>query len=84
MTEKICIPIREVRGEKWGALSYLGPNHEIVGEDVKCVNYRYSFAGNHRVQLYRFKKNVHWRLPKGVDLDISEVDKLRPRRRKGG
>jgi hypothetical protein len=38
------------------------------------VENKYSFAGGHRVRLYRFKDNVHWRIPAGVELDISRVD----------
>jgi hypothetical protein len=74
MSESIRVPVRSVpKDGKWGALYLLALTHEICAEKVDCVSEKYSFAGGHRVRLYRFKKNVHWRIPESVQLDISAV-----------
>lgn len=84
MTEHIRVPVRVIGGERWGALSFYGPRHDFIGEKVKELRLKYTFAGNHRVRLFSFTKNVHWRLPAGVDLDISGVQPAsRPPRRRG-
>ena len=75
------VPIRRVGAEKWGDLSALSQTHEICGEKVKCVNQNYSFANEHRVRLFKFTKNVHWRIPEGIELDISEIAQAEPPRR---
>jgi hypothetical protein len=83
MAEHFKVPIRDVRGEKWGALAYLHQTHEICGEDVRSINDRFTFAGNHRVKLFRFKKNVYWRIPKEIIADISQVQpEIAPRRQR--
>lgn len=47
--------------------------YDVIGEDVKQLN-DISFIGGHRVRLYRFKKNVHFKLPpSGVELNIVDV-----------
>jgi hypothetical protein len=72
MADGIRVPVKSLRGERWGHLSALWESHSICGETVH-VKENYSFAGEHRVRLYTFKKNVHWRIPDSVPLDISNV-----------
>ncbi len=81
MVSHVRVPVKEVRGQRWGALAYLSHNHEICGEEVRCIDSRYSFIGRHRVQLYKFRKNVFWRIPEGVSLDISKVAQTQAPRR---
>jgi hypothetical protein len=69
----IQVPIKVLGGERWGQLSYFGDTHLICGETVKQKDEKYSFAGGHRVRLYSFKKNVHWKIPEGISLDIAAV-----------
>jgi hypothetical protein len=59
--------------ERWGQLSAFGDAHLICGETVKLRDEKFSFAGQHRVRLYSFKKNVHWKIPDGIPLDIAAV-----------
>lgn len=72
MRKHISVPIKIVDGEQWGELRALGLSHDICGERVDKRK-DLSFAGGHRVRLYTFKKNVHWKIPTGVELDITEV-----------
>jgi hypothetical protein len=74
MPERAIVPIRLVNGEKWGDLNSISLSHDICGEKVDRINDSFSFAGGHRVRLYRFRKNVHWRIPKDVTLDITSVE----------
>lgn len=73
MSERISVPIKVVNGTKWADLSALALSHDIVGEKVYRANENFSFAGGHRVRLYKFKKNVHFKVPEGRELDISAV-----------
>jgi hypothetical protein len=82
MRSRVLVPVKVVRGENWGDLAALAHSHEICGEKVDARG-NFSFAGQHRVQLYKFTKNVHWKLPIGVELDISEVPPASPPRRRG-
>lgn len=80
----VRVPLKEWDGHKWAQLNLLALTHEICGETVKMKDGAYSFAGGHRVRLYSFKKNVHWKVPEGVSLDISGVEPgAAPRRRQG-
>ena len=82
MRERVSVPVKIANKTKWGDLTVFGQTHEICGESVKEMNNRFSFAGQHRVCLYRFKKNVHWKIPAGTELDISSVSPGQtPRRR---
>lgn len=84
MRDRVSVPVRMVDGERWGDLNVLASTHEICGEVVKCKNEKFSFAGQHRVRLFQFKKNVHWKIPEGIDLDITNVlPGAAPRRRQG-
>ncbi len=81
MVDHLTIPIRIVHKERWGNLSVFGDKHEFCGEDIRQKK-DISFTGGHRVRLYVAKKNVHWKIPERVELDISGVAPARaPRRR---
>jgi hypothetical protein len=73
MADHVRVPIKIVGTERWGQLSAFGDAHSICGEVVKLKNENFSFAGGHRVRLYSFKKNVHWKIPEGLSLDIAAV-----------
>ncbi len=72
MADHVSVPIRMVAGVRWGHLSALSESHSICGESVH-IKENYTFAAGHRVRLYTFKKNVHWRIPEGIHIDISKV-----------
>jgi hypothetical protein len=82
MAEYIQVPIKHVGTERWGQLSLLSDTHLICGEYVKLKDENFSFAGQHRVRLYTFKKNVHWRIPEGISLNIAAVAPADAPRRK--
>ena len=88
MAKRICLPVKRVGQDEWAEISAVAPQwtHEICGEDVRPKDLGFSFAGQHRVRLYKFKKNVHWKIPTGVvTLDISAVPVANPPpRRQGG
>lgn len=73
MADRVSVPVKTVGSERWGQLSLLGDHHLICAETVKLKDENFSFAGGHRVRLYSFKKNVHWKIPEGVTLDIAGV-----------
>lgn len=67
------IPVKEMKSGNWGDLGALGPRaFDIVGDRVDQKR-DLSFAGNHRVRLYRFFDSVHFRIPEGIQLDIAGV-----------
>ena len=78
---RVRIPVKSHKNVQWGQLSMLGSSWDIVGEKVQRVNDKFSLFGQHRVRLYRFKKNVHFKIPEGTDLDISRVRPDRAPRR---
>ena len=82
MPERVMVPVKLVNGTKWGDLNSMSLSHEVCGEKVDKLNDTFSFAGGHRVRLYRFKKNVHWRIPKDVTLDITNVQPPEPPRKR--
>jgi hypothetical protein len=73
MAEHVRVPVKVIGTDRWAQLNLLGDAHLICGETVKLKDEKYSFAGQHRVRLYSFKKNVHWKIPEGVSLDIAAV-----------
>jgi hypothetical protein len=73
MTEHYPLPVIVVNKQKWGALSYLGHHHDICGETCHVIDQKFSFAGGHRVRLYRISNNVHWRIPGALVADIQNV-----------
>jgi len=77
----VHLPIVEYGGYDWGALAFLGKDHEITCETFQKVEEKYSFKDGHRVRIYRLKKNVYWRLPSSaLQMDITDVA---PRRLQG-
>jgi hypothetical protein len=81
VVEHLEVPIIEHDGHKWGALAHLASDHEITCEaQIKCLNEKYSFKGGHRVRLYKFKKQVYWKIPPKA-LDISNVPIRRAQRK---
>jgi hypothetical protein len=82
MADGIWVPVKKIGSERWGQLSYISDQaHLICGEDVRQKESQHSFAGEHRVRVYSFKKNVHWRIPEGIPLDIAGVQPAGPARR---
>jgi hypothetical protein len=81
MPQSIAVPVKKVGNVLWGDLTAFGLAHEVCGERVDMVNQQFSFQGGHRVRLYKFKKNVHWKIPVGIQLDISAVDADEPKRK---
>lgn len=73
MADSISVPVKTLSSKRWGLLSYFGNTHLVCAENVDTIDSKFSFAGGHRVRLVRLKKNVHWQLPAGVELDIAEV-----------
>lgn len=73
MKPRISVPVKVVGGDQWAELHLFGLVHEICGEEVKLLKENFTFAGQHRVRLYKFKKNVHWKVPLGTKLDIEAV-----------
>jgi hypothetical protein len=81
VVDHIPVPIVEYDGHKWGALAFLGYDHEITCEGtIKLVEQQYTFRDNHKVRLYKLKKQVFWKIPPKA-LDISEVPVRRVQRR---
>jgi hypothetical protein len=80
----ITIPIKDLNGEKWAELSAIAPSttHIICGEQY-WAGADISLFGGHRVRSHKFKKNVHWRILTGFDLDISAAKPIEPFRRQG-
>jgi hypothetical protein len=81
MADHIQVPIIEHDGHRWGALAFFGKDHEITGENQSCLNQKYSFKGGHRVRIYKIKKNVYWKIPSTVTLDITNVPTRRVQQR---
>jgi hypothetical protein len=81
MHDHISVPVIEHGGYRWGALAYFGKDHEFTGEDFKCIDQKYTFRNEHRVRIIRIRKQVYWRIPVGITLDIGAVP---PRRVQGG
>jgi hypothetical protein len=82
LTAKISVPVKIVQGDRWGELNFFGNQHIISGERLSIKDQNYSFAGGHRVRLYLIKQNVHWKIPTGIQLDVSQVAPAEmPRRR---
>ncbi len=81
MSGRVSVPVKLVGSQKWGDLNSMGYTHQFCGEQVKCLDPKFTFAGGHRVRLYKFTKNVHWRIPDGIELDITEVVPANPPRR---
>ena len=70
---KVTVPTIKHDGHDWGQLNYFGHAHIFAGEKVSTKDEKYSFVGGHRVRLYSIKANVHWRIPAGINVDITAV-----------
>lgn len=77
------VSLKDYNGDKWGDLAAIAVAHDICGEKVSQINGNFSFIGGHRVRLYRFKKNVHWLIPKGTDFEIGDLPQAPAPRRRG-
>ena len=55
--------------------------HYICGERVDHI--RSELCRRARVRLYKFKKNVHWKIPVGIELDIADLAPAQAPRRQG-
>lgn len=70
---RINCPIVTVNNADWACLATFAERHEFCAEVFREKNEQFSFADGHRVRVYSAKKNVHWKLPQGINMDISEV-----------
>jgi hypothetical protein len=73
MVDHIPVPIKTVGKDRWGQLCLIADTFLICGESVDLRDQKFSFAGNHRLRLYRFRKSVNFKIPDGIALDIAEV-----------
>lgn len=71
-TKFLSFPVKRVGNKEWLDLTPHGLAHEFVGESIHQRKDP-SFAGGHRVRQYYFKKNVHWLICSGVELNIEAV-----------
>lgn len=79
---RISFPVKTVQNEDWAHIGVYGERHEFCAEDFRLRDNNFSFADGHRVRVYSAKKNVHWKIPPGIPLDISQVPEAQspPRR----
>jgi hypothetical protein len=75
VSDRITLPVKKFRSDRWAEVCALAPSltYSIVGERCDLADANFSFIGGHRVRLYKFKKNVHFMVPTGVQIDISNV-----------
>lgn len=70
----IRVPVKRHDSADWGDLcSWNNVAVEVIAERVDRRDDKYTFIGNHRVRRLKLKKNVHFKLPQGTALDISDV-----------
>jgi hypothetical protein len=81
MSNQVLVPTKVIDGVRWAELSLVAEHHLICGEIVKKKDENFTIAGQHRVRLYSFKKNVHWRPAGGISLDVAAVPPANPPRR---
>jgi hypothetical protein len=81
--QSIPVPVKLINKQQWGHLNYFGYVHEICGEKLDQMK-DIPLSGGHRVRRYKVKNSVHWLIPQGHLVDISEVPPPSggPRRRK--
>ena len=77
----VSVPIVLFGGEKWGVLTDLAKSHEIVGTTVNKKK-DMSLPNGHQVRRYKFTGQVHWKVPVGVEADVSGVAPGQPPRRR--
>ena len=78
MPKRVTIPVKTVGSDEWAQLSVFGKDHLVCAEEFRVKEQNYSFVGGHRVRLISLKKNVHWRVPAGTLLDLSDVQPAGP------
>ena len=76
----VPVPVILFGGEKWGALTDWAKSHEIVGTKVKKKK-DMSLPNGHQVRRLIFTGQVHWKIPVGVEADVSGIAPGRPPRR---
>ncbi len=78
------VPVRIVLygGEKWGALADFAKSHEIVGATMKPKKKDMSLPNGHQVRRYKLTGQVHWKIPVGVEAEVSGVAPGQPPRRR--
>lgn len=67
------VPLVEYGGQVWGDLGAFGRKHEFIATTVKEGKKRVTFLNQHNVGTVSLEKMVHWKIPTGVELDISGV-----------
>ncbi len=77
----VPVPVILFGGEKWGALTALANSHEIVGTKVNKKR-DMSLPNGHQVRRLIFTGQVHWKIPAGIDADISGIAPGQPPRRR--
>ena len=77
----VPVPIVLFGTKKWGALKYLAKSHEIVGTTVNKKK-DMSLPNRHQVRRYTFTGQVHWKIPVGVDVDVSDITPVQPPQRR--
>jgi hypothetical protein len=73
MADRISLPVKTINSERWAEMNVHGKDHVFCAEAVRITDQNYSFAGGHRVRLVSLKKNVHWKIPANIQLDISAI-----------
>jgi hypothetical protein len=73
-SKSYTFPVKKVGRDEWLDLTAHGVAHNFVCEAFKLKDENFTFAGGHRVRLFHFKKNIHWKAPSGTDVDISEME----------
>ncbi len=78
----VSVPVILFGGEKWGVLTDLAKSHEIVGTKVIKKKKDMSLPNGHQVRRRIFTGQVHWKIPVGVEADVSGIAPEQPPRRK--
>jgi hypothetical protein len=73
MPKKLSVPIKTIGADEWAQLTVFAKDHIFCAEECRVKEQNYTFAGQHRVRLISLKKNVHWKIPVGTPLDVTEV-----------
>jgi len=68
----LLVPVVNFGGAHWGALSEFASSHDIVATSAR-IGKRISFLDNHQVSQVKLKSMVHWKIPSGVEAEISAV-----------
>lgn len=79
--QNVPVPVVFFGSEKWGVLTALAKSHEVVGTKVNKKK-DMSLPNGHQVRRYKFTGQVHWKIPVGVEADVSSIAPGKPPRRK--